>query len=65
MSSVFLIDGHNLIGQLQDLSLDDPYDEAKLTVAIRRYCMRGSFKPQSSSITTCRVESHVSFPTAT
>lgn len=26
----YLIDGHNLIGQLSDLALDDPDDEAKL-----------------------------------
>ena len=37
---MLLVDGHNLIGQLHDLSLDDPYDEAKLTLAIRSYCMR-------------------------
>jgi predicted RNA-binding protein with PIN domain len=41
---MLLIDGHNLIGQLQDLSLDDPYDEAKLAMAIRSYCMRGNLK---------------------
>lgn len=40
----WLIDGHNLIGQLQDLSLDDPYDEAKLSMAIRSYCMRAQMK---------------------
>ena len=27
---MYLIDGHNLIGQLPDLSLTDPDDEAKL-----------------------------------
>ncbi len=27
---MYLIDGHNLIGQLDDISLDDPNDEAKL-----------------------------------
>ncbi len=27
---LYLIDGHNLIGQLPDLALDDPDDEAKL-----------------------------------
>lgn len=37
---MYLVDGHNLIGQLADLALDDPYDEAKLTMAVRRYCMR-------------------------
>src|SRR5258706_7792555 len=41
---MLLIDGHNLIGQLEDLSLDDPYDGAKLTMAIRRYCMRSQSK---------------------
>ena len=30
-----LIDGHNLIGQMQDLSLSDPNDEEKLIVRIR------------------------------
>src|SRR5664279_5999824 len=41
---MFLVDGHNLIGQLRDLSLDDPYDEAKLAMAIRSYCMRSHKK---------------------
>jgi predicted RNA-binding protein with PIN domain len=41
---MLLVDGHNLIGQLQDLSLDDPYDEAKLAMAIRSYCMRSKMK---------------------
>src|SRR5438045_1969371 len=41
---MLLIDGHNLIGQLEDLSLDDPHDEAKLTMAIRSYCMRSRSK---------------------
>src|SRR3954447_10908757 len=41
---MLLVDGHNLIGQLQDLSLDDPYDEAKLSMAIRSYCMRSRSK---------------------
>jgi predicted RNA-binding protein with PIN domain len=40
----WLIDGHNLIGQLQDLELDDPHDEAKLTMAVKSYCMRGRCK---------------------
>ena len=35
-----LIDGHNLIGQLPDLNLDDPNDEAKLVERVRRYCFR-------------------------
>ena len=41
---MLLVDGHNLIGQLQDLSLDDPYDEAKLAMAVRSYCMRSRSK---------------------
>jgi len=41
---MLLVDGHNLIGQLQDLSLEDPQDEAKLTAAVRRYCMRARLK---------------------
>ena len=36
----FLIDGHNLIGRLPDLSLDDPDDEAKLVARLRAYCAR-------------------------
>jgi predicted RNA-binding protein with PIN domain len=40
----WLIDGHNLIGQLQDISLDDPHDEAKLAFAVRRYCAGGRCK---------------------
>lgn len=35
-----LIDGHNLIGRLPDLHLDDPDDEAKLVVRLRTYCAR-------------------------
>jgi predicted RNA-binding protein with PIN domain len=35
-----LIDGHNLIGQLPDLRLDDPEDEAKLVARLRAYCAR-------------------------
>ncbi|HLY28030.1 MAG TPA: NYN domain-containing protein [Aggregatilineales bacterium] len=41
---MLLVDGHNLIGQLQDLSLDDPFDEAKLSMAVRTYCMRSRSK---------------------
>jgi predicted RNA-binding protein with PIN domain len=40
----WLIDGHNLIGQLQDLDLEDPHDEAKLTMVVKSYCMRGRYK---------------------
>ena len=35
-----LIDGHNLIGRVPDLSLADPEDEAKLVQRVRRYCWR-------------------------
>jgi predicted RNA-binding protein with PIN domain len=33
----WLIDGHNLIGQLPGLRLDDPHDEEKLLEYLRRY----------------------------
>ncbi|MFN8456942.1 MAG: NYN domain-containing protein [Anaerolineae bacterium] len=36
----WLIDGHNLIGQMPGLRLDDPDDEAKLIDYLRRYCAR-------------------------
>jgi predicted RNA-binding protein with PIN domain len=36
----FLIDGHNLIGRLPDLRLDDPDDEAKLVIRLRAYSAR-------------------------
>jgi len=36
----FLVDGHNLIGRLPDLRLDDPDDEAKLVARLRTYCAR-------------------------
>lgn len=35
-----LIDGHNLIGRLPDLGLDDPDDEAKLVARLRAFCAR-------------------------
>jgi predicted RNA-binding protein with PIN domain len=35
-----LIDGHNLIGQLPDLSLSDPQDEAKLIARLKAYAAR-------------------------
>ena len=35
-----LIDGHNLIGQMPDLDLEDPDDEAKLVARLRTYCAR-------------------------
>lgn len=34
----YLIDGHNLIGKLPGLSLDDPDDEAKLVQLLKRWC---------------------------
>ncbi|RMF82068.1 MAG: hypothetical protein D6737_03100 [Chloroflexi bacterium] len=36
----YLIDGHNLIGQLPDISLDDPDDEAKLVQKLRGFAAR-------------------------
>jgi len=36
----YLIDGHNLIGQLPDLALDDPDDEAKLVQRLIGWCAR-------------------------
>lgn len=35
-----LVDGHNLIGQLAQLSLSDPDDEAQLVMLLRRYAAR-------------------------
>jgi predicted RNA-binding protein with PIN domain len=35
-----LIDGHNLIGRLPDLRLDDPDDEARLVARLRTYAAR-------------------------
>jgi predicted RNA-binding protein with PIN domain len=35
-----LIDGHNLIGQMPDIRLNDPHDEAKLVERLRRYRAR-------------------------
>lgn len=36
----YLIDGHNLIGQMPGLSLSDPDDELKLIELLRRFCLR-------------------------
>ncbi|RMF79303.1 MAG: hypothetical protein D6739_11160 [Nitrospirae bacterium] len=36
----WLIDGHNLIGQMADVALDDPDDEEKLLWYLRRYRAR-------------------------
>ncbi len=35
-----LIDGHNLVGKLPHLHLDDPDDEAKLVLRLRSYAAR-------------------------
>ncbi len=36
----YLIDGHNLIGKLPDISLDDPNDEAQLVQKLVGFCAR-------------------------
>ncbi len=36
----YLIDGHNLIGQMRSLKLSDPDDEAKLVMILGRFAMR-------------------------
>ena len=36
----YIIDGHNLIGALPELSLDDPDDEAKLVLRLRSFAAR-------------------------
>lgn len=36
----YLIDGHNLIGQLPDISLDEPHDEALLVQKLIGFCAR-------------------------
>jgi hypothetical protein len=35
-----LVDGHNLIGQMPNISLSDPDDEAQLVMLLRRYAVR-------------------------
>src|SRR5512140_2429247 len=40
MPESLLIDGHNLIGRLPGLSLEDPHDEAKLVGLLKRYRAR-------------------------
>ncbi len=37
----YLIDGHNLIARLPDIELDDPDDEAKLVLRLRRWTAAG------------------------
>lgn len=36
----FIIDGHNLIGAMKEIRLDDPDDEARLVGELRRFCAR-------------------------
>ena len=43
----YLIDGHNLIAQMPDLSLDDPNDEVKLVLRLRQFAGR---KKQSITV---------------
>ncbi len=40
----YLIDGHNLIGKMTGISLEDPDDEAKLVQVLRAYCSRHATK---------------------
>lgn len=40
----YLIDGHNLIAQMPDLSLEDPNDEAKLVYKLRSFAARSRKK---------------------
>jgi len=40
----YLIDGHNLIGKLPDISLDDPNDEALLVQKLRGFVARAKQK---------------------
>ncbi|GMQ78813.1 MAG: NYN domain-containing protein [Anaerolineae bacterium] len=37
----YLVDGHNLIASLTTISLDDPNDEAKLIIQLRRWTAAG------------------------
>jgi hypothetical protein len=39
-----LVDGHNLIGQMPDLSLSDPDDEEQLVSRLQRYATRTGHK---------------------
>jgi predicted RNA-binding protein with PIN domain len=40
----FLVDGHNLIGSMPGLQLDDPDDEAKLVALLRSFSAREGVK---------------------
>jgi len=65
----YLIDGHNLIGHLPELSLSDPDDEAKLVALLHVYCLRAGHRctvifdrglpgGRSRELSTSRVEAH-------
>lgn len=36
----YIIDGHNLIGAMKDIRLDDPDDEVRLVGELKRFCAR-------------------------
>lgn len=36
----YIIDGHNLIGAMKEIRLDDPNDEALLVAELKRFCAR-------------------------
>ncbi len=38
----YLIDGHNLIGKMADIRLEDPDDEVALVLRLRRWAAKGS-----------------------
>lgn len=40
MNMAILVDGHNLIGKIPDLGLDDPDDEEQLLIRLRAYRAR-------------------------
>ncbi|MCI0709668.1 MAG: NYN domain-containing protein [Chloroflexi bacterium] len=62
----YLIDGHNVIGQMTSLQLDDPHDEAKLVLLLRSYSAQlgtkfhvvfdGGIPSGMSSLSTTRVK---------
>lgn len=64
----YLIDGHNLIGQMTTIRLDDPDDEAKLAIYLRSYSARlnkrfhvvfdGGLPAGVSPLSTSRVKVH-------
>ena len=62
----YLIDGHNVIGQMNSIQLDDPHDEAKLVLLLRSYSAQlgkkfhvvfdGGIPSGMSSLSTSRVK---------